>query len=97
MKWKSPFIVYRRNADGKLKEVFHTTDLQKAKYWLQYIAEVGDVLMKTPAHPKNTGGRPEYWSHKEYSGQAVSSKEKWMHMHSLTDFDSIVPAEQTGE
>lgn len=97
MDWKSPFIVYRIEADGKLREVFHAKDIQKAKYWLSYIAEVGDVLTKTPAHPKNASGKPEYWSHKESSGQAVTSMEKWLKMHSLSNFESVSPAEQTEE
>jgi len=97
MEWKSPFIVYRIDGSGKLSEVFHSTDLQKAKYWLSYIAEIGDVLVKTPAHPKNDSGKPQYWSHKERSGQAVTAEEKWLKMHSLTTFDSVAPSEQAGE
>ena len=93
MQWKSSFSVLRMQADGNLKEVFGADDIQKAKYWLSYIAEVGDLLVKTPAHPKNSSGQPQYWSHKEQTGQAVTSKEGWMNMHSISDFDAVFRAD----
>lgn len=97
MNWKAPFIVYRLDSSGKLQEVFHAKDIQQAKYWLSYIAEIGDVLTKTPAHPKNTSGKPEYWSHKEEAGSSTTSKERWLQMLSLEDFESIAPSEQLTE
>lgn len=79
MDWTSPFIVYRISADGKLEEVFHADDLKKAKYWLTYIAQPGDVLCKTPKHPKHSGSSkcPEYWSHKELSGTPTTKEDSW--------------------
>ena len=97
MDWKAPFIVYRIDEQGKPYEVFHARDIQKAKYWLAYIAEIGDVLTKTPAHPKNSTSKPEYWSHKENSGESITSKDRWLKMHSIDDFESIMPTEQMKE
>jgi len=79
MSWTSPFIIYRITVDAKVEEVFRCEDLKKAKYWLAYIAEPGDVLCKTPAHPKHskTSNAPEYWSHKEKSGSSVSNEREW--------------------
>jgi len=79
MAWKSPFIIYRISAEGKLTEVFRCEDLKKAKYWLSYIAEPGDVLCKTPVHPKHSksSNAAEYWSHKVQSGNAVSDETLW--------------------
>lgn len=79
MEWKTPFIVYRINASGKLEEVFHCHDLKKAKYWLSYIAQVGDVLCRTPMHPKHSKQTKtaEYFQHKEESGKALAAKDLW--------------------
>lgn len=91
MSWKSPFIVYRFTKDNKVEEVFHTDDIVKAKYWIAYIAEAGDVLARTPAHPKYAGNKstPEYWSHKESSGKAVSNERKWKHFLSKKKHDGF--------
>ncbi|NMC63620.1 MAG: hypothetical protein GYA55_10705 [SAR324 cluster bacterium] len=94
MEWTSPFIIYRMDSEGKLYEVFHARNIEQAKYWLSYIAEIGDVLTKSPAHPKNNTGKPQYWSHKEQSGSAVSSKQRWLKLYELSDFESVVPSEQ---
>lgn len=79
MDWISPFIVYRINEEGKLEEVFHAEDLKKAKYWLTYIALPGDVLCKTPRHPKHSGVSkcPEYWSHKDCTGIPMTGEKAW--------------------
>ena len=79
MNWTSPFVIYRISAEGKIEQVHVAEDLKSAKYWLTYIAQPGDVLCKTPAHPKHSGGspKPEYWSHKEASGTPATSEDKW--------------------
>lgn len=79
MNWKSPFAVYRISPEGKIEQVHIAQDLKSAKYWLTYIAQPGDVLCKTPAHPKHTksSSQPEYWSHKESSGSPTTSEEQW--------------------
>jgi hypothetical protein len=79
MSWNTPYIIYRITADGKLEEVFRCEDIKKAKYWLTYIAEPGDVLCKTPAHPKHSKVTmcPEYWSHKVKNVGPVSNERDW--------------------
>lgn len=79
MEWWSPFVIYRVSPDGKLEEVFQAPDIKKARYWLTYIAQPGDVLCRTPIHPKHSKSSPmpEYWSHKEQSGTASSNEEQW--------------------
>jgi hypothetical protein len=80
MAWKAPFSVFRIVPPGKLQEVFNSWDLKKAKYWLSYIAEPGDVLCKNPCHPKHSGKgpSPEYWSHKESSGKIITNENIWL-------------------
>lgn len=97
MDWSSPFIVYRINAEGKLEEVFHAEDLKKAKYWLTYIAQPGDVLCKTPKHPKHSGQSkaPEYWSHKDSSGTPTMKEEAWKESVKGKGIDVAFPCEQT--
>ena len=96
MEWKSPYIVYRVNADKCLQEVFWSEDIKKAKYWLTYIAQPGDVLYKTPAHPKHSKqtSTPEYWSHKESSGQACTNEAAWRKFAEQTG-PITLPTEQT--
>jgi hypothetical protein len=71
MEWRVPFVVFRPDSTGNFEEIFQTADFKKAKYWLTYIAEVGDVLCRTPNHPKYAGGDglPEYVSHKIAAGK----------------------------
>lgn len=97
MAWQSPFIVYRLSPDGKLTEVFRCDDLRKAKYWLSYIAEPGDVLCKTPAHPKHskTSNAAEYWSHKVQSGNAVSDESRWKNLVSSQGVSVSFPEEES--
>lgn len=96
MEWSSPFIIYRISAESKLEEVYHAADLKQAKYWLTYIAQPGDVLCKTPVHPKHskTKKTAEYWSHKEHSGTPSSKEEQWIEMAKARGFAFVFPAEQ---
>ena len=79
MEWTVPFVIFRSKEAGKFEEVFQTSDFKKAKYWLTYIAEVGDVLCRTPTHPKYCGSvpTPEYWSHKVGAGAVESDINKF--------------------
>jgi hypothetical protein len=79
MTWKSPFVVFRFTSKGTVEEVYQGEDLEGAKYWLTYIAEAGDVLCRTPSHPRHTkkGPAPEYWSHKEQSGKVRMDERQW--------------------
>lgn len=80
MNWQSQFVVLRVTTDKKVTQVFETSDLQKAKYWIKYIAQTADVLCRTPLSPKHSqvNTKPEYWSHKEASGQPVTDQQAWL-------------------
>lgn len=95
MDWTSPFIVYRVSPDGKLEEVFHAEDLKKAKYWLSYIALPGDLLCRTPIHPKHSKATKcaEYCQHKE-DGKPCSEEDKWKLHAKGKNFDFRFPEEQ---
>ncbi len=99
MEWTTCYIVYRITQNTDLLEVFHCDDIKKAKYWLQYIAQPGDVLTKTPKHPKHSknSNRPEYWSHKESSGNPVSREAKWNEYLKKQNFQIVFPEEQQSE
>ncbi len=96
MEWKVPFVIYRITEDGKLQEVFHAADLKAAKYWLTYIGEQGDVLCKTPLHPKHShkGSEPEYWSHKADGRDPISNEQDWRERAEQRKFQGTFPAEQ---
>ncbi len=96
MGWVNTYIVYRLNPEGKLEEVFNTSDLKKANYWLSYIAQPGDFLCRTPIHPKHTQKTKfaEYMRHKESSGTAVSAEEKWKTMATDKKFNFVFPESQ---
>lgn len=96
MSWSSPFIVYRISESGQIEEVFRAEDIKKAKYWLSYIAQPGDVLCRTPMHPKHSGasGSPEYWSHKESSGKTSVAEEDWKSYASSKNFNLEFPTSE---
>ncbi|MFN4896047.1 MAG: hypothetical protein ACK5GN_04800 [Pseudomonadota bacterium] len=96
MDWKSPFVVYRINQEGKLEQVFVAEDFQAASYWLTYIAEPGDVLCKTPAHKKHSHNSPlpEYWSHKGPERIPVTNEERWRKMATKRNFSGQFPDHQ---
>ena len=97
MDWTAPFIVYRIVENGKLEEVFHAEDMKKAKYWLTYIAEPGDVLTRTPAHPKNEDSAPKYWQHKAQSGTTSTDQEEWKKLTEKSKCEPQFPEEQVHE
>ncbi len=96
MDWNVPFIIYRVTDDGKIQEVFHASDLKAAKYWLTYIAEQGDVLCKTPLHPKHShaGSQPEYWSHKADGRDPITNEADWKKIANERRFEGAFPSEQ---
>lgn len=79
MSWKSTYVILRLSNEGSLTEVFQSDDLKKTKYWLSYIGEVGDLMCRTPNHPKHSrkNSEPEYFSHKEEAGKAGMDESKW--------------------
>ena len=99
MDWKSPFVVYRLTPEGKLQQVYCAKDLNAARYWLTYVAEVGDICCRTPAHPKHSGQspRPEYWGHKEKSGKASADEPQWQEWARSRNFDLEFPEQQASE
>jgi len=96
MEWNVPFIVYRMTEDNQVVEVFHCQDITKAKYWMTYIAHPGDVLVKTPLHPKHSKATKicEYWSHKDRSGKTVIDLKRWSEMLSEKNLAPVFPEEQ---
>jgi hypothetical protein len=92
VEWTVPFVIFRPKEGGQYEEVFQTSDFKKAKYWLTYIAEVGDVLCRTPNHPKygGTAPIPEYWSHKVSAGTLETDKKKFI-KHSTANDKSFFP------
>lgn len=99
MDWNVPFVIYRITDGGQVEEVFHAADLKMAKYWLTYIALPGDVLCKTPLHPKHSKAKkaPEYWSHKESSGGPTQDENEWRKQAERRSFCGAFPEEQHKE
>jgi hypothetical protein len=96
MSWKAPFVVFRFTPAGTVEEVYEAEHLEAARYWLMYIAEAGDVLCRTPSHPRHSkkGKQPEYWSHKETSGTIRMDEAVWrQHVESLTRKAPEFPSE----
>lgn len=64
MDWKTPLIIVRPQADGKVLVVNESASLKDARYWLNYIAEPFDALFLTPLNAKYVGsGDPIYSCH----------------------------------
>lgn len=98
MSWTVPFVVFRLAPDKKITEVFECDDLQKAKYWIKFIAEPGDVLCRTPLSPKHSkkNTQPEYWCHKETSGQPTTDEQGWRTQIQQTWPDFEFPSSSQG-
>jgi hypothetical protein len=92
--WNATYVVFRNQGKGNLVEVFQTSDFKGAKYWLTYIAEVGDVLCRTPSHPRYSrdDGKPEYWSHKEASGAVTADESLWQEQYVKGQGMNFIPA-----
>ena len=97
MDWNVPFVIYRITAAGQVEEVFQGQDLKSAKYWLTYIALPGDVLCKTPIHPKHSRatGTPEYWSHKDHERDPVMNEKDWLEFAQKMQFVGPFPEQQS--
>ena len=80
MEWTEPFAIFRIDETSMLTGVYDAPDVKKAKYILTYVAEPGDVLCRTPAHPKNESETPSYYCHKQDSGTIITDKEGWLEM-----------------
>lgn len=93
MDWNVNYVIYRVSLDGKLQELFQADSLKDAKYWLTYIAEPGDVLCRTPLHPKHSkkDNSPEYWSHKPLKGRVATDHEEWKKIAQERNFNFIFP------
>ena len=94
MEWKQPFVIYRITPDAKLFQVYEASNIKEARYWLTYIAQPGDVLCRTPIHPKHSqqGTTAEYWSHKESSGKSSSREANWKKIASTKNFTLSLPS-----
>ncbi|GEM_PF-6735790 len=78
MEWKGKYLVLRPdNAQSEYTEVFECDEISKARYWLRYIAQVGDVLFLTPLHPDSSSVTLRYHSHKVSSGSIEANPTKW--------------------
>lgn len=99
MDWKTQYVIYRVNASGSLEEVFHTNDMKKAKYWLNYIGQPGDVCCRTPLDPKHTKQTKiaEYWCHKVASKVTSSDRNQWDALAKEKKFNNNFPEEALSE
>ena len=73
-----PWAIFRPSSDGNLILVHQAEKLQDARYWLMYIAEVGDALFKTSLHNRYVGnGEPSYESHLVQRQKSEHDEAKW--------------------
>ena len=76
--WKIPYIIIRVSADGSVSKVHETEKIKDARYWLSYIAQPGDAIFQTPAHPKHEGGESIlYKAHLVGRGDISYNAEEW--------------------
>ncbi len=73
-----PYVFCRVSQDGIADFIHSATNIKDAKYWLTYIAEPGDALCQTPAHPKYKGsGEPTYYAHLVKRGSVAYDEAAW--------------------
>ena len=79
MAWDKPYIVIRVGEDGNAAVVHSALNIKDARYWLQYIAQAGDALFQTPAHPKCAGqDKPSYYAHLIARGKIAHEESFWI-------------------
>lgn len=75
---EKPWAIFRPGSEGRMVLVHQADKIQDAKYWLMYIAEVGDALFKTKLHPRYSGeGAPAYESHLIKRRESEHNEQKW--------------------
>ena len=90
MTWLMPYIIVRCDGNGASIKVHEADKIKDARYWLSYIAQPGDALFQTPAHPKHEGGdKPIYKAHLIDRGNVGYEEQDWLRMISK---DGSVPA-----
>ncbi|WKZ56146.1 MAG: hypothetical protein QY326_05245 [Bdellovibrionota bacterium] len=96
MSWTTQYVIFRLAEDKTFTQVHSEDDLKKAKYWLGYIGKPGDVLCRTPLHPKHSrqSDQPEYWSHKTSKG-VVSDERLWRMNLSKDGIEAVFPGATT--
>lgn len=78
MELSKPWAIFRLSTDGTLKLVHQAEKMQDARYWLMYIANIGDALFKTSFHPRYSGdGQPIYESHLIERQKCEHNEDKW--------------------
>ena len=70
MNWEQPYVILRAKQNGEVEVAHEASTIKDARYWLNYIAEPGDALFQTPAHPKHTAGH-----NLEYKAHLIGRKE----------------------
>ncbi|MCB0324330.1 MAG: hypothetical protein KDD69_12190 [Bdellovibrionales bacterium] len=90
--WKAAYVFIRVSANSgpQQAEVVHAcASIKDANYWLNYIAEPGDAMFRSPLHPKHAGGEaPEYQAHLVKRGQVARVEGEW---RSMTGIGSASP------
>jgi hypothetical protein len=72
------YVFCRITGPGTTEFVHSAAGIKDAKYWLTYIAQPGDALCQTPAHPKYNGnGEPTYYAHLVKRGSIAYNEAEW--------------------
>ncbi|MCC6932896.1 MAG: hypothetical protein IT292_06550 [Deltaproteobacteria bacterium] len=76
--WTIPYIIVRVGSDGSVTKIHETEKIKDARYWLSYIAQPGDAIFQTPAHPKHDGGESIlYKAHLIERGNVGYDADQW--------------------
>lgn len=72
------YVVLRAERSGKAKLLHGADNIKDARYWLSYIAEPGDAIFTTSAHPKYVGtGEPKYFAHLVGRKNMAYDEQQW--------------------
>ena len=79
MAWEKPYVILRTDGNGTLGKVHEAEMIKDARYWLSYIAQPGDAIFQTPAHPKHeTGEKLLYKAHLISRGKVGYDEAEWI-------------------
>jgi hypothetical protein len=81
MNWEKPYVILRTKEGGECEQVHEADTIKDARYWLNYIAEPGDAIFKTPAHPKHENSdKLEYKAHLISRKDIGYDEQSWLQM-----------------
>lgn len=79
MNWTTSYILIRPKLEANAEIIYETNILKDARYWLQYVGQLGDAIFITNLHKLHKGeGEPQYMCHLIHKGKIDYNEGHWV-------------------